>query len=201
MKAEVSAIIAGAMKAEWSLSEAARLLQQSQHRLIYLCEKRVIEPDFGDARGRGSSRRFSARNLMEFEVALKLRGLTVPVGSIAAILYALRAFEAKVARQLPGFSLPNGLRAGKAPELRVFVTDEGRLYFSLGRGASRPKLYGGVDFGQLAGSRRTRRRSKARTGGPSLELPALPAGRSAEMAKARVEVSVTRIARDLDLGR
>jgi hypothetical protein len=189
------------MKSEWALSESARLLGQPQHRLIYLCEKLVVVPDFGDAHGRGSSRRFSARNLLEFEVALKLRGLTVPVASIAAILYALRAFEAKVARQMPGFSLPDGLRMGQAPDLRVIVTDQGRLYFSLGRGASSPKLYGGIDFGRLASSRRTRRRSRARTGGPTLELPALPAGRSAEMAKARVEVSVTRIARDLNLGR
>lgn len=189
------------MKAEWSLSEAARLLQQSQHRLIYLCEKRVIVPDLAEARGRGSSRGFSARNLLEFEMALKLRRLTVPVASIAAILYALRAFEAKVAQQMPGFSLPDGLRTGKAPDLRAMVTDEGRLYFSLGSGTASPKLYGGVDFGRLTTSRRARRRSKPRTGGPNLELPALPARRLAEMAKARVEVSVTRIARDLDLGR
>lgn len=189
------------MRAEWSLSDAARLLRQTQHRLIYLCEKRVIVPDHADASGRGSSRRFSARNLLEFEMALRLRELTVPVGSIAAILYALRAFEARVRQQIPGFSLPDGLRTGQAPDLRIVVTDEGRLYFSLGRGTARPKLYGGIDFGRLATSRRTRRRSRARTGGPSLELPAFPAGRSAEMAKARVEVSVTRIARDLDLGR
>lgn len=189
------------MNAEWSLSEAARLLRQPQHRLIYFCEKKVVVPDFGDAHGRGSSRRFSSRNLLEFEIALKLRGLTVPVGSIGAILYALRAFEARVGQQIPGFSLPGGLRTGRAPDLRALVTDEGRLYFSLGRGSASSKLYGGVDFAQLAGSRRTRRRSRARTGGPDLALPALPAARSAEMAKARVEVSVTRIARDLDLGR
>ena len=38
------------MKSEWSLSEAARLLGQPQHKLIYLCEKGVIIPDLGDAR-------------------------------------------------------------------------------------------------------------------------------------------------------
>lgn len=188
------------MKSEWSLSEAGRLLGQPQHRLIYLCEKGVVLPDLGDARGRGSSRRFSARNLLEFEVALRLRGLTVPVGSIAAILYALRAFEAKVGRQISGFRLPEGLRAGRAPDLRVLVTDEGRLYFSLGAGAGSRKLYGGIDFSRLAASRRTRRRLRVRGGG-GLELPALDGGRLAEGTKARVEISVTRIARDLDLGR
>lgn len=189
------------MKLDWTLPESARLLGQPQHRLIYFCEKNVLAPDFGDARGRGSSRRFSSRNLLEFEVALKLRELTVPVGSIAAILYALRAFEGRVARQIPGFSLPGGLRTGQAPDLRVIVTDEGRLYFSLGRGAASPKLYGGIDFERLAASRRTRRRSRTRMGGPSLELPALAGSRTADKAKARIEVSVTRIARDLDLGR
>ena len=190
------------MDAEWSLSEAARLLGEPQHRLIYLCEKSVILPDAGDAHGRGSSRRFSARNLLEFEMAFKLRELTVPVGSIAAILYALRAFEARVAREVTGFALPGGLRTGQAPDLRVILTDQGRLYFSLGSGAARAKLYGGVDFERLAASRRTRRRSKLTKGrGSSLDLPALVGGRSAEQAKAWVEVSVTRIARDLDLER
>ena len=129
----------GCVDGEWSLSEAARLLGEPQHRLIYLCEKRVIVPDLGEARGRGSSRRFSARNLLEFEVALRLRELTVPVGSIAAILYALRAFEAKVAREAPGFS--SGRAANRAaPDLRIIVTDEGRLYFSLGRAPPREAL-------------------------------------------------------------
>jgi len=138
---------------------------------------------------------------LEFEVALKLRELTVPAGSIAAILYALRAFETRVARLIPAFSLPDGLRTGQAPDLRVIVTDEGRLYFSLDRGVASPNLYGGIDFERLAASRRTRRRSKTRMGGASLELPALARARTAEKAKARIEVSVTRIARDLDLGR
>jgi len=189
------------MRAEWSLSEAARLLGQPQHRLIYLCEKKVIVPDLGEARGRGSSRRFSARNLLEFDVALKLRELTVPVGSIAAILYALKAFEAKVRRQVRGFSLPGGLKNAGAPDLRAIVTDTGRLYFSLGLERGSRKLYGGIDFSRLAASRRSRRRSPARGTAPALELPALDGGRLVDEVKARVEVSVTRIARDLDLGR
>jgi DNA-binding transcriptional MerR regulator len=80
------------MRSEWFLSETARLLGQSQHRLIHLCEKGVIVPDLGEAGGQGSSRRFSARNLLEFEVALKLRELTVPVSSIVAILYRAASF-------------------------------------------------------------------------------------------------------------
>jgi DNA-binding transcriptional MerR regulator len=131
------------MKPEWSLSEAARLLRQPQHRLIYLCEKGVIRPDLGEAKGRGSSRRFSARNLMEFAIALSLRELTVPVSSVAAIVYALRAFERKVAREIPAFSLPFGLRTSRAPDLRAILTDAGRLYFFLGVEGGKPKIYGG----------------------------------------------------------
>jgi hypothetical protein len=38
----------------WTLTQAARLLGEPQHRLIYLCEKGVVVPDFQDAEGRGS---------------------------------------------------------------------------------------------------------------------------------------------------
>ncbi len=60
---------------EWTLTEAARLLEVPQHRLIYLCEKEVVQPDLNDATGRGSSRRFSRRNILEFAVALRLRDI------------------------------------------------------------------------------------------------------------------------------
>ena len=184
------------MKSEWSLSEAARLLGQPQHRLIYLCEKGVIVPDLGEARGRGSSRRFSSRNLLEFTVALSLRELTVPVGPVAAIIYALRAFERKVAAEIPGFSLADTLRKGRAPDLRIIVTDAGRLYFSLGSGGRR-KVYGGLDLSTLTAVKRRRRRSKPSKEKAGLDVPILGKGRPAGEAKARIEVSVTQIASDL----
>ena len=186
------------MRSEWSLSEAARLLDQPQHRLIYLCEKGVILPDFGDAEGRGSSRGFSARNLLEFGVALSLRELTVPVPSVAAIIYALRAFEKKVAREVSGFSLASSLRSTRAPSLQIILTDAGRLYFTLGNG--KPKIYGGLEFSTLTASTWTRRRSK-----PGRQVRATAVDRIAVGsepgggAKARIEVSVTQIARDLKL--
>lgn len=185
------------MRSEWSLSEAARLLDQPQHRLIYLCEKGVILPDFGNAQGRGSSRGFSARNLLEFAVALSLRELTVPVPSVAAIIYALRAFEKRVAREISGFSLATSLRSTRAPSLRIILTDAGRLYFALGNG--KPKIYGGLDFSTLTASTRTRRRSKpgrqVRTALDRVAAGSEPGGD----AKARIEVSVTQIARVLKL--
>ena len=70
----------------WTLSEVARLFGQPQHRLIHLCEKGVVRADFEEARGRGSSRRFSRRNLLQLAVALKLRELMVPVAPIGEFL-------------------------------------------------------------------------------------------------------------------
>jgi hypothetical protein len=67
-----------AERVEWTLSEAARMLGEPQHRLICLCEMGRIQPDLQDAEGRGSSRRFSARNLLEFGVAVRLRALEIP---------------------------------------------------------------------------------------------------------------------------
>ena len=88
---------------EWTLTEAARSLGEPQHRLIYLCEKGVVQPDLEEAKGRGSSRRFSARNLLEFAVALHLRELELPASIIGAVTYTLRAFERKVQAQMPTF--------------------------------------------------------------------------------------------------
>ena len=83
-------------KNEWTISEIARLLNQPQHRLIYLCEKEVIIPDFSDAHGRGSSRRFSARNIFEFSTALVLSEFHFPATMSANFLYAIRSFETSV---------------------------------------------------------------------------------------------------------
>src|SRR3972149_10533488 len=135
---------------EWTLSESARLLGEPQHRLIYLCEKGVIIPEFGNAKGRGSSRRFSARNLLEFAVVLKLRDLTLPVDTVAAIIHVLRAFETKVADEIKGFDLIHSLRGKNAPDLRIIISDGRQLYFSLGTLPGTPKLFGGLDFPRIA---------------------------------------------------
>jgi len=134
---------------DWTLTEAARLLEEPQHRLIYLCEKGVVEPDLQDAEGRGSSRRFSNRNLLEFAVALRLRDLELPATLIAAVVRVLRAFEGAVGREIRGFHLPKSLRAQNAPDLRVVIGDGRRLYFTLSAGADPPKVYGGIDLDDL----------------------------------------------------
>jgi DNA-binding transcriptional MerR regulator len=178
---------------EWTLSGAARLLGEPQHRLIYLCEKGVIHPDLQDAEGRGSSRRFSARNLLEFGVALRLRALGIPVAISGAILHVLRGFEKAIAKEMPGFSLPGSLLKAKAPELKVVFGDDQRLYFSLSKGKSTAKTYGGIRLQNLMESEKdanTDNTDRKRLRG---------VGREAKEGamRARVEVSVTGIAQDL----
>ncbi len=181
---------------EWTLTEAARLLGEPQHRLIYLCEKGVVQPDLEDAKGRGSSRRFSAHNLLEFAIALRLRVLEIPTPSIGAITYTLRAFAHKVQQRIPDFCLPYSLRGAGAPDLRVIIKD-GRLYMTLGTGAKTAKVYGGIDLRRLGRKKKSARNLQRalvlRTSGPGTN------GDLGENPGARVELSVTRIAQELRL--
>jgi len=178
------------MNAEWTLTEAARLLREPQHRLIYLCEKGVVQPDFQEADGRGSSRRFSARNLLEFGIALRMRALGIPAAVSGTVVYVLRGFEKVIAVKMPGFSLPESLIVADAPELSVIIGDDERLYFSLGSGESSTKTYGGVPLTGLLGSDADagRKRKALRNLGNEAKKSA---------TRARVEVSVTGIAQDL----
>ncbi len=182
----------------WTLSQAARLLSQPQHRLIYFCEKAVVIPDLADARGRGTSRRFSARNLLEFAIALKLRELLIPVAPIAAILRVLREFERKVSKEIPGFELPERLRHANAPVLRIVIIDGGKLFFTIGRGKAPPKVYGGLDLGKL----QTEIKANPRRRGRSSRKPSLRSARLPERdgsTQGSVQINVTRIARTLPL--
>ena len=184
----------------WTLSEVARLFGQPQHRLIHLCEKGVVRADFEEARGRGSSRRFSRRNLLQFAVALKLRELMVPVAPIGAVVHVLGAFERVLAREMPGFRLPGSLAESGAPELRVIITDGRILFFALHPKRGAPKVFGGVDLDALAAAgplvaRRVSRRLKPVT--PGQRAPEAVFGPETESEGGRIEVSVTRLARGI----
>jgi DNA-binding transcriptional MerR regulator len=189
------------MADEWSMTEAARLLGEPQHRLIYLCEKEVVRPEFQDAEGRGSSRRFSARNLLEFAVALRLRELEISASLVRAILHVLRAFEHSMQKEMRGFELPASLRDSSAPDLRAVIADGQRLFFTLRRGEGRPKVFGGVDLrevkssGSLKGLERELGRSRPEASDGTSHVFGEPEGSK----HARVEISVTGIARDLRL--
>lgn len=186
------------MSREWTLTEAARSLGEPQHRLIYLCEKGVVHPDLEDAKGRGSSRRFSTRNLLEFAIALRLRELEIPAAFIGAITYTLRVFEKKVQTHLPDFSLPDSLRGAGAPDVRVILAN-GRLYVTLSRGKEPARVYGGIDLRRLG----RRRPSVAQLQHALTPLPARHRangdGSLIGNGQARVEISVTRIAQELRL--
>jgi hypothetical protein len=171
------------MRSEWSLSEIARLLGQPQHRLIYLCEKKAILPDLGHAHGRGSSRRFSARNVLEFALALHLRALDLPVHAVGAILYAFRSFEAHVRLRMPTHSLVESLRSRGAPELHVLIAAGPSVYFSLASQGHPPRLFGGIPLKP--------RRSAHRASVSELQ--------EAQTGPAKIEVDVTEIAKALDL--
>jgi hypothetical protein len=183
----------------WSLPEAARLLGESQHRLIYLCEKGVVVPDFGDAHGRGSSRRFSARNLLEFAIALKLRDLTLPVPVIAAIVYTLRAFSSAMRASIADFDIVRSLRDPLAPDVRVIVADGDRLYFSVGT-SRRSKLYGGVSFRQLLTTTKpTLGALRSRLVKPAVDKRDHGFGQPEGSRFARIELNVTEVAKHLRL--
>ena len=197
-------IIMAGRSGNWSLTEAARLLEEPQHRLIYLCEKGVVAPDVQDAEGRGSSRRFSNRNLLEFAVALRLRDLELPATLIAAVVHVLRAFEGAVGREIRGFHLPGSLRAKGAPDLRVVIGDGRRLYFTLGAGAGpaeglRRDRPGRTEGGEASRSLSPEVEARQARDAAQRSLRRDEFGGPEGSRHTRVEISVSRIALDLPL--
>lgn len=133
---------------ELTLTEISRVLDEPQHRLIYLCEKGVIRPDGSDAKGRGSSRRFSPRNLFEFSIALKLAEFHFPAKITANFLYVVRSFETHVKQSIQSFSIPNELVKKQSPEIIGIVTNGSCLYFSIGFPGRPKNIFGGIEIGE-----------------------------------------------------
>ena len=111
--------------------------------LIHLCEKDVVVPDIIGARGRGSSRLFSRRNLFEFLVALTLRRYEIPVKVIGLVTRLLREFEGAVKAAEPNakeveFVFPDFLLTKGSPKLELHYIDGQQLVMALcAAGASR----------------------------------------------------------------
>ena len=184
----------------WTISDVSRLTGQPKHRLIHLCEKGVIRADFEEARGRGSSRRFSRRNLLQFAVALKLRELMVPVAPVAAVVRVLDAFEKVLAREMRGFSLPDSLAGPGAPELRVVISDGRTLFFALHPRKGAPKLFGGIDLQILEAEGAAvvgRVSRKLKPVQPGKGAPEVLFGPESVSERGRIEISVTRLAKDI----
>ncbi len=133
-------------KNEFTLTEVSKLLQIPQHRLIYLCEAKVVIPDRSDAKGRGSSRRFSERNLLEFLVALTLNEFHTPANVSAKIVFTLRQFANEVGELVPNFKFPSSLMDKNTPQLSLLITNGTRLFFVLNFAQARPIVLGGVDL-------------------------------------------------------
>jgi DNA-binding transcriptional MerR regulator len=176
----------------FTLADVARRFDVPQHRLIHLCEKRIVVPDVHDAAGRGSSRVFSPRNVLELAVALRVRDLLLPLTAAGAIVRVLRGLEEKLQEDVPHFSLAASLGSTNPLDLRAIVSDGQSIYFTLGKAGEDPKLFGGVALepaGEAPGQIRVRKVSGTRSGFGGPEGSRF----------ARVELSVTAIAQALPI--
>lgn len=174
-----------------TLTQSARALGVPPHKLIHLCEKRVVVPEVREARGRGSSREFSKRNLFEFAIALEMRRLELPVSYVQAVLRVFRAFEDEAKALLGTFALPDSLLVADAPRLSLVILDGERLYFSLTRDGEPPRVFGGVNI------RHPRARGRARQHQSLGRLRPDQAEQALRAARTRTEVDLSRIAQDL----
>lgn len=175
----------------WTLTQASKLLGVPQHALIHLCEKKVVVPDVRDARGRGSSRKFSKRNLLDFAIAVEMRRLELPVSFVQAVLRVLRAFETEAAASLDDFVLPDSLVAARAPRLTLVILDGERLYFRLESRRGDSHMFSGVDI------RHPRTRGRAREHHGVGRLEPAKVDEAFRGARTRTEIDVSQIARAL----
>jgi hypothetical protein len=175
----------------FTLTQASRALAVPQHRLIHLCEKRVVVPDVRDARGRGTSREFSKRNLFEFAIAVEMRRLELPVSFIQAVLRVLRSFETEAAASIAQFVLPDSLVAPGSPQLTLIIVEGERLYFRLEPEEGASRVFGGIDI------RHPRARGRARRHQGIGRLEPTDAEKVLGAARTRTEIDLSRIAGDL----
>jgi DNA-binding transcriptional MerR regulator len=176
----------------FTVTQAAKTLGVAQHKLIHLCEKKVVVPDVREARGRGSSRQFSERNLFDFALALEMRKLELPVSFIQAVLRVLRAFETEAKALLGEFPLPHGLVAPTAPRLTLLILDGERLYVRLASAQGKPRVFGGINIKHPHLRGRARQHESVGRLGPA------EADRVFATARTRTEVDLSQIARDLE---
>jgi hypothetical protein len=171
-------------KEVFTLAEIEKRLKVEQHRLIHLCEKGVVVPDFEDAAGRGTMRRFSERNLFEFALALQLRRFSLPVAYIVPLIQILRAFEAFVAKEIEVFALPRSLQDKPAVRLTLVVVDGRMLSFILKR-KGETSYIGVVD---LEGSKHPKN---------AFQQAKISSHNPAESFTSRLEVDLTRVAQSI----
>jgi len=164
-----------------ALKEVQLRLGVPQHILIHLCERGVIEPDFGDTTGRGKRREFSERNVFEFAVALALRRFELPVAPMALFVRLLRTFGRAVGKALPGFSIPGSL-VDKNIELTLSLIDADILVLQTSGGGLRKPLFLSAQVG-------------AALDGTSKVPRVVPLDKIPSNYEARLDVNVSEIAK------
>ena len=182
----------------FTLSEISRRLDVPQHKLIHLCEKGVVIPEVHDAAGRGSSRVFSANNLLELAFALRLREMMLPVSLVAAIVHVLRRFGEELQKRPDAVPLPESLRGPGSAELRVILSDGRTIFFSLAPVGQKATLFGGIPVDAVvtegsAWNGNVEGRVTRTSGGDH------PFGEPEGSEFARMELSVTAVARALPM--
>ena len=115
----------------FTLGQIQGILNTSQHVLIHLCEKKVVLPDFSDTKGRGQSRLFSKRNLIEFAIALHIRQFQIPVMVTQVIILVLRKLEEKLQKKIKDFTLESLGKTKISPKLILYIEEGENLIFSL----------------------------------------------------------------------
>jgi DNA-binding transcriptional MerR regulator len=183
----------------YTLSDIARMLDVPQHRLIHLCEKGVVTPEVHDAAGRGSSRVFSTRNLLELAVALRLREAMLPISAVGAIVHVLRALEERLRADIAGFSLAESLHGAAPRDLRIVVSDGQTIYFSLAGSGQDPRLFGGIRIEDHERDSVARDQSVPLVGDTNVSTQTEGFGGPEHSRFARLELSVTAVAQALPL--
>ena len=191
----------------WTLSQTTRLLGASAPEVLYLCDQYIVHPDLGDAKGRGSSRGFSQRNLFEIALAVQLRkqlGSNTLRGALRAVRLIEETVREEDGREWATFKLPDTLREDDAPDMRLIISDGRFVYLTLARSNAETKVFGPGDL--KSGDRiedsfkngDTRRRS-ARENARRPQQGATPFGGLEQSQYSRIETSLTNIAADLRL--
>ena len=178
-----------ASQRQWTTTQAARLLEQPPHRIIYLFENHVVEAPEQDPRGRGSSRLLSARNLLELGVATATSRLGVGTRISRKLLDALRTWEQGMAAQ--GFALPRSIEDTGGPTVRLILDENGATHVAIGWGAGTAMVKGPMEA--LAGA------SDATKVPARAAYPGTPSGFGWPEGSrtCRLEINVTAIAQQL----
>jgi len=100
------------------------------YRIIYLFDKQVVEAPEQEPQGHGSSRRLSARNLLELAIATATSRLGVATETSRKLLDGLRAWEQGMTAV--GFALPQSIEETGGPTVRLILDEQGATHVAIG---------------------------------------------------------------------